>query len=121
MDMERKNLLEQLAGLKFEQERFDKMIDPEGSLDGESRRLYWQSFESAQQNLISFYRSLEGETSEVDYIKRSINSYLDQQFAEGPERTDAKREAPGSSDKIRPIDDLDGSASWGFNDDVKGK
>lgn len=121
MDMERKNLLEQLARLRFEQERFDKMIDPEGSLDKDSRRRYWQSFESAQQNLISFYRSLEGEISEVDYIKRSINSYIDQQLAEGPERPDAKEQEPGTSDKIRPMDDLEGSASWGFNDDVKWK
>lgn len=119
--MKKKNILEQLSWLRFEQDRFHKMIDPEGSLDGDSRLRFWQSFESCQQNLISFYRSLEGEKSEVEHIKRSLNSYIDQQLAEGPERPDAKEQSPGSSDKIRPIDDLEGSASWGFDDDVKWK
>lgn len=115
------NIIEKIAHKRFDEKGFNGLIDPEGSLDKDSRRKYWDSFESAQQNLISFYRSLEGEKSEVDYIKRSINSFFDQLLTEGADKQNAEEKRTASSDKIKPIDDLEGSDSWGYNDDVKWK
>lgn len=120
--MEKINIIELIANLKFDEDRFLKLIDPAGSLSRESRQHYWQRFETVRHDLLDFYNGLEGEKSEVDYIKRNINHFFDQKAAERLKRHESDEELPSpSEDIIRPMDDLDGSESWGTNDDVKWK
>lgn len=121
--MEKLEIIELIVQLTFNEESFNELIDPAGRLEKEKRQQYRREFENLNQNLISFYKNLTGEESELQYIRESINSFVDQKVRARLQAIRSRPDERSSPDnkKIRPIDDLDGSDSWGYNDDVKWK
>lgn len=121
--MEKLEIIELIVQLDFNEESFHKLIDPAGRLQEDKRQHYRREFEKMDRNLLSFYKSLEGEEAEWQYIKDSINSFVDQKIRARLQALRPRPDDTSSTDKkkIKPIDDLEGSDSWGYNDDVKWK
>ncbi len=69
-------IFDYIATVNFSKEQFDGLIDVDGRLDAVTRQHFWEEYlTGSQQNLIIFYRSLNGEPI-PEYLKQSMNHFF---------------------------------------------